>query len=116
MDIEQLDEENKAIEQALANIELNYGRLTPVQRLSMLTKWLLLPSEDEIARAIYDAEPYEEAGESIDGFQVTPGGPLSWEKACAYDAEFGDDVNPHPITDFPRRAARAVLERIRKGA
>ncbi len=68
-----------------------------------------LPSEEEIARVLYDLEPYEESGEYIDGYQVSPGGALTWQQACARDAEFSDEPLMLPITKSAREAARAVL-------
>lgn len=39
---------------------------------------------ERVAKALYDMEPIEDSGESIDGFQVTPAGALTWEavKEC----------------------------------
>jgi len=62
------------------------------------------------AKAIYDAEPYYEQGEYVDGFPVSPGGNLTWNQAKARDAEFSGDGLFIPITQFPYRAARAALE------
>ena len=64
------------------------------------------------AKAIYDAEPYFEAGEYVEGFLVSPGGYLSWEQAKARDAEFEGDGFMIPITQFAYRAARAALEAV----
>ena len=67
------------------------------------------PSVEEVARAIYETEPFYEAGEYVDGFPVSPGGNLSWEQACSRDAEFAGDKIMLPITKFARDAAAAVL-------
>jgi hypothetical protein len=75
-----------------------------------------IPSEDEIARVIYEQDPFVDCGESIDSFQVAPGGPIGWDKACAMDAEFCGDPQYILITGFARKVANAVLERIKKGA
>jgi hypothetical protein len=75
------------------------------------------PSEervDAMARAIYELEPFEESGEWVDGIQVSPGGKLTWDKALARDAEFGDDPGMGKITEFPLKAARAALAAIEK--
>jgi hypothetical protein len=68
-----------------------------------------LPSEEEIARVLYDLDPYEECGEYIDGHQISPGGALTWRQACMRDAEFADEPLMFPITKSAREAARAVL-------
>lgn len=57
------------------------------------------------AEAIYKLDSYEEGGEYVDGFQVTPGGALTWEQAKNRDAEF-------PLSDITRfsySAAEAAL-------
>jgi hypothetical protein len=64
---------------------------------------------EAIARAIYEVEPYFEAGETVDAFEVSPGGVLSWQEAKARDAEFGDDPLMGRITEFAYRCADAVL-------
>lgn len=46
---------------------------------------------EAVARALYEADPHYEGGESIEGFQVTPGGDLSWEQFKDQCDEFGDD-------------------------
>ena len=51
-----------------------------------------MPSEKEIeaaARAMYELDPLIDSGESIDGFQVTPGGKLSWKQVC--ELEIADE-------------------------
>jgi hypothetical protein len=63
---------------------------------------------ERIARVIYEVEPHYESGEYIDGFQVSPGGNLSWEQAKDRDAEFGDDKLMNKITEFAYRCADAV--------
>ena len=69
-----------------------------------------LPSEEEIARVLYDLDPYEESGEYVDGYLVSPGGALTWQQACAREAEFADGpILMWPITKSAREAARAVL-------
>ncbi len=63
---------------------------------------------ERIARTIYEIEPHYESGEHVDGFQVSPGGNLSWEQAKARDAEFGDDPIIGNITEFAYRCAAAL--------
>lgn len=62
-----------------------------------------------LAKTIYETEPHYEPGEYVDGFQVSPGGSLSWEQAKARDAEFGDDPLMGKITEFAYRCADAIL-------
>ena len=40
---------------------------------------------ERVARALYQLSPYEDAGEAIDGFQVTPGGPIGWADLVEFD-------------------------------
>lgn len=61
------------------------------------------------AKAIYDLDPYTESGEFIDGFQVSPGGALTWQQALERDAEFNGD-----ITKFAFDAARAAIDAYEK--
>lgn len=59
-------------------------------------------TEEAIAQALYEAEPIIDGGEALDGFQVTPPGPLKWSSVIEMDA------------DRPYRAsARVVLELLR---
>jgi hypothetical protein len=67
------------------------------------------PDRDAVAQAIYETEPFYEGGEYVDGFQVSPGGNLSWKQACDRDAEFADDKIMLPITKFAYDAADRVL-------
>jgi hypothetical protein len=63
---------------------------------------------ERIAKAIYDLDPFIEDGEYVDGFMVSPGGPLSWEQARARDSEFAPEYML-PITRYAMDAARAAL-------
>ena|ERR1700733_994694 len=63
---------------------------------------------EETARKIYEVEPHSEAGEWVDGFQVTPGGNLTWQQAKDRDAEFGDDPRMGRITEYAYRCADAL--------
>ena len=59
---------------------------------------------DEAIRAAYDASPEYDCGEVLDGFQVTPGGRLSYAQWCESD--------PDLAADFDRRieaAARVLI-------
>jgi hypothetical protein len=67
-----------------------------------------MPTREQIAQAIYEVEPFYESGEYVDGFQVSPGGALSWKQALARDAEFADDILL-PVTKFAFDAADAVI-------
>ena len=58
------------------------------------------------AKAIYDLAPEPVSGEYVDGFQVSPGGELTWEQAQNMDAEFDLSF----ITKFPYEAAEAALK------
>lgn len=42
---------------------------------------MTIPSEviEKVARAIYEVSPEWDSGETIDGFQVTPAGPIKWD-------------------------------------
>ena len=75
---------------------------------------LLSPKDKErvekIARAIYELDPWHESGEYVDGFLVSPGGYLSWEKALARDAEFADSDVMVPVTKFAFDGAKAGLK------
>lgn len=63
---------------------------------------------EAIARAVYEADPFYESGECVEGFQVSPGGHLTWNQACARDAEFADDKGFFPITKYAYAAADKV--------
>lgn len=67
------------------------------------------PALEAAAKAIYVLDPFYEGGEYVDGFQVSPGGALTWEQACARDAEFSGDPVMLPITKFAKDAALAAL-------
>jgi hypothetical protein len=68
---------------------------------------------EEIAKAVYELDPYCEGGEYVDGFQVSPGGgELSWEQAKAQDAEFAGDGILLPLTELPYEVADAVVIKI----
>jgi hypothetical protein len=66
-------------------------------------------SRDALAKIIYDAEPYYEPGEVIDGIhQASPGGTLSWEQAKKRDAEFSE-IGMGSITEFAFKCADAII-------
>jgi len=67
------------------------------------------PDREEIARAAYEADPFYQDGETLEGFQVSPGGYLSWEQAKDWDAEFGDDPMFLPLTKTAYEIADRVL-------
>jgi hypothetical protein len=68
---------------------------------------------EEIAKAVYELDPYYEGGEYVDGFQVSPGGgDLSWEQAKGHDAEFGGLNCYISLTEFPYKVADAVMAKI----
>jgi hypothetical protein len=77
-----------------------------------------VPPSDElveaVARAIYEDDPHYEAGEYVDGFQVSPGGDLTWEQAQSRDAEFGDEPRMLRITDSAYKGARAAIAAYQK--
>lgn len=60
---------------------------------------------EHVARAIYEAAPEHDAGEALDGFQVTPAGPLSWRQVMD-----SDDGTVTRCRDQARAALGAVLE------
>ena len=68
---------------------------------------------EQVARAIYELAPFEESGEYVESFLVSPGGKLSWEQASAREAEFTGDKIMLPITKFAWDAARAAVEELR---
>lgn len=72
-----------------------------------LARALLL--REDIAKAIYELDPFHEGGEYVDHFMVSPGGDLTWEQAKARDAEFAGDRIMLPVTKFAYDAADAVL-------
>jgi hypothetical protein len=74
-----------------------------------------LPDRERIARAIYETDPFCEGGEYVDGFQVSPGGALSWKQALDRDAEFADDKIMLPITKFAFDAADRVIAALAPG-
>jgi hypothetical protein len=43
---------------------------------------------ERMAQAIYEIDPYIDSGESMDGFQVTPPGPVSWNSLFEIDEGF----------------------------
>ncbi len=58
-----------------------------------------------VARAIYETMPETDGGDFVDGFQVSPGGVLSWSQVL----ESGDQyAEPY------RKAARAAIEAMRE--
>lgn len=67
---------------------------------------------EAVARIAYETYPFYECGEQVDGFQVSPGGNLSWEEAKARAAEFGDDPMFKNITAEPYQLADAILLRL----
>lgn len=85
--------------EALIRDALDARQTSPVSRLG----------RESVAKAIYEAEPFYEPGEYVDGFAVSPGGDLSWEEAKQRDAEFGNDPMFCKITDFAYRAADRVI-------
>ena len=53
-------------------------------------------ARDVIAQALYAHHPFEEVGESLDGFPISPGGSLSWRQLGESAAEFpGSDYAEH---------------------
>jgi hypothetical protein len=68
-------------------------------------------TRDELAQAIYEVEPDYESGEYVDGFQVSPGGDISWEQALRWDAEFGDDPLIGKRTEYAYKCADALTAR-----
>jgi len=67
------------------------------------------PDREAVARLIYEADPFFEAGEFVDGFPVSPGGYLTWEQAQARDAEFSGDTLFKPILANAYGLADAIL-------
>ncbi len=59
---------------------------------------------DVIAKAIYETMPETDSGEYIDGFQVSPGGELSWSQIL----ELGNHA------ELYRTAARAAMTAMRE--
>lgn len=74
-----------------------------------------LPSREVIAAAAYGVNPFYESGEHVDGFQVSPGGNLSWEQAKDRDAEFAGDKLMLPVTADAYAIADAILAAGREG-
>ena len=68
-------------------------------------------TRDQIAQIIYEVCPEEDCGEAIGGFQVVPGGPISWEKAKAMDDEFNYEGRCR-LTGFAYECADALLARM----
>ena len=60
---------------------------------------------ERVAKAIYEVCPIEDAGEAIDGFQVTPGGPIKWATIVEC---YGDIATGH------RDEARAAIAAMRE--
>lgn len=54
---------------------------------------------EAVMRLLYESDPIYESGESIDGFQVSPGGDLTWEQFKDRCAEFDDDPVFHGWND-----------------
>jgi hypothetical protein len=67
---------------------------------------------EELAKIVYELDPYFEPGERVDGFLVSPGGNLSWEQAKDRDAEFGGLKGFLSITEYSYKVADAVLARL----
>lgn len=44
---------------------------------------------EKVAQLFYEAAPFHEPGDCLDGFQVSPGSDLTWRQALERDAEFG---------------------------
>jgi hypothetical protein len=63
---------------------------------------------EEIAQAVYELDPLYKSGEYVDGFQVSPGGELTWEQTKARDAEFGGLPGFISVTEYPYRVADKV--------
>ena len=68
---------------------------------------------ERVAKAIYEIDPHYECGEYVEGFQVSPGGHLSWEQAVARDTESGDDPRMGKITEWALKAARTAIAAMR---
>ena len=62
---------------------------------------------DAVAKSIYETMPEHDSGEFVDGFQVSPGGDLSWNQIV----ECGD----HAV-ELYRKAARAAIATMREMA
>ena len=67
-----------------------------------------LPDRERIARAIYETDPFCEGGEYVDGFQVSPGGALSWKQALDRDAS-EPEVTRRLEPDLLERRGQVVL-------
>lgn len=58
---------------------------------------------EEVARALYECWPEWDSGEAVDGFQVTPAGPVPWSAIVEMD-----DAEPYFV------AARAAIAAMRE--
>lgn len=58
---------------------------------------------DEAIRAAYEVSPEYDIGEALDGFQVTPGGPLSWSQFDESQPDLAEELR------LRVRAARDVM-------
>lgn len=70
---------------------------------------------EKLARQLYEADPIYDSGETVEGFQVTPGGNLTWEQFLDQSAEFEGDPLFHGWNDklaAHRADALAILNRI----
>lgn len=65
-----------------------------------------------IAKTLYEIEPWHESGEFVEGFQVSPGGALSWEQAKRLRDEFSGSVDfagPWSVVEDAYASAEAVV-------
>jgi hypothetical protein len=67
-------------------------------------------TRDQLAQTIYEVEPDHVVGEYVEGFQVSPSGPISWEQAKAWDAEF-EATRLGRYTEYAYRCADALVEK-----
>jgi len=118
-----------AVREALERIKTIGRKITDpnnlygLQMANIASKALTAPaakapavSEADVGRVIYEVYPHYEPGEYVEGFSVSPGGYLSWDQACARDAEFGSDQGFTKITEAPIKTANKILALIQSAA
>ena len=66
------------------------------------------PALERVAQVLYEDDPFYESGEAVDGFQVSPGGYMSWGHAVSLANEFGGEYAA-ALDEYRARARAAIL-------
>jgi hypothetical protein len=69
-------------------------------------------AREQIARLLYEIEPWRESGEYVEAFQVSPGGAVPWELAKRQRDEFAGSVDfagPWSVVEDVYSTADAIL-------